>query len=174
MFNITKKQKNSGFAMLYASLIGSLVLAIGLAILNVTIKQITLASAGRESQHAFYSADTGVECALYLERGGGNDACGDGVFGNPDRLSYCTTDPDGQAFKYTCAGQNVNLIGVPVSTTDGVVSTFSVTDGQSGENICFNVSVTKKTGENPVIESHGYNTCDTNSTNRFERAIESY
>lgn len=160
--------------MLYASLIGSLVLAIGLAILNVTIKQITLASAGRESQHAFYSADTGVECAFYLERGGGNDACGDGVFGNADRLSYCETDSAGESVSYSCAGQNVNLIGAPVSTTDGVVSQFSVDAYPSTENICFNVSVTKQAGHNPVIESRGYNTCDPNSTNRFERAIQSF
>lgn len=169
-----KNKKQLGFAMLYASLIGSLVLAIGLAILNVTIKQITLASAGRESQHAFYAADTGIECAFYLERGGGNDACGDGVFGNAERLSYCQTDSGGNPVTYSCAGQNVNLIGVPISTAEGVVSQFSINTHPSAENICFTVSVTKSPGQNPVIDSRGYNTCDPNSNNRFERAIQSF
>ncbi len=78
-----------GFSVLFASLTGSLVLLIGLAILSITIKQITLASAGRESQLAFYAADTGVECALFLDAGGGNvnadgnPICPQGIFGIP-------------------------------------------------------------------------------------------
>ncbi len=54
-----------GFALLYAVLIASVMTSIGLAIFNITTKEIILSSAARESQFAFYAADTGIECGLF-------------------------------------------------------------------------------------------------------------
>ena len=56
-----------GFALLFAVFIAGLMTTIGLAIFNITIKEVTLSGTGRESQFAFYAADTGAECALYLD-----------------------------------------------------------------------------------------------------------
>jgi hypothetical protein len=56
-----------GFTLLIAALISSVVLALGVAIFEIAIKQVTLSSMGRESQFAFYSADTAAECALYWD-----------------------------------------------------------------------------------------------------------
>lgn len=199
MFTQSIKYKK-GFSVLFASLTGSLVLAIGLAILSITIKQITLASAGRESQLAFYAADTGTECALFLDSGGGNlDAednpiCPQGIFGIPnetssDKLSpQCGMEAGKYSFggtPYKCVGATFNPTpdassGNPISTPQfdaGVVTTnFSVKTG-SPENLCFNVTVKKtraEDGGNIVTEivSRGYSTCDTTSRNRFERAIK--
>lgn len=58
----------AGFAVLFAALVGALALAIGLAVFNITVRELILSSQARESQAAFYSADAGMECGLYWDR----------------------------------------------------------------------------------------------------------
>jgi hypothetical protein len=56
-----------GFTLFYAVLVSSLLLAIGLAVLNITYKEFVLSSGARDSETAFYAADTALECALYWD-----------------------------------------------------------------------------------------------------------
>ena len=56
-----------GFTLLLATLIASLLLILGAAIFEIIKKEIILSSIGRDSQFAFYSADTSAECALYWD-----------------------------------------------------------------------------------------------------------
>ena len=56
-----------GIALLIASLISAVVISIGAALFSLVQKQVTLSSVARESQFAFYAADTGAECALYWD-----------------------------------------------------------------------------------------------------------
>jgi len=58
----------NGFTLLFAVLVGSLLLTIGVAIFNITIKEVILSSQARESQFSFYSADTGLECAFFWDK----------------------------------------------------------------------------------------------------------
>ncbi len=60
-------QAQRGFTLLLAALIASIVLSLGSSIFMIAKKQITLSSLGRDSQFAFYAADTGAECALYWD-----------------------------------------------------------------------------------------------------------
>src|SRR3990167_11151100 len=60
-----------GFTLLFAVLIGSLLFSVGIAIAHLSLKEIVLSSAGKESEKAFFAADTGTECALYWDRRGG-------------------------------------------------------------------------------------------------------
>ncbi len=57
-----------GFTLFYAVLVASLLLALGLAIFNITYKELILSSGARESAVAFYAADAGLECALFWDR----------------------------------------------------------------------------------------------------------
>lgn len=59
--------KTRGFTILLAALVSSLVLSLGLSIVVIVRKSITLSSIGRDSQLSFYSADSGAECALYWD-----------------------------------------------------------------------------------------------------------
>ena len=61
------KNSERGFTLLLAALVGSLVLALGISIVTIVQKSVTLSSIGRESQFAFYAADSGAECALYWD-----------------------------------------------------------------------------------------------------------
>jgi hypothetical protein len=181
----------AGFSVLFAALIGGLLLSVGVAILSITLKQITLASAGRESQKAFYAADTGTECALYLDRGGGNSNCnGSGIFPIPGKSAAIC---DEGSFVYMCS--DVKLSGVD-SQADSLESTTLAPEtdvsgdvyqriqttvrvrntSQTGEPICFDVFVTKKSNDGGAtvkteIESRGYSVCNERAGNRFERAI---
>jgi hypothetical protein len=164
--------RQKGFVVLYASLIGGVVLAIGLAILTITIKQLGLSSAGRESHRSFYVADTAMECALYLnhlDRVTVNASCseGVGVFADPiSGGSVCTkTTP------FVCAGED--LLFEPV-VLDGslYISSFSLGAENSTDEICADVTVTKdsSTGLTSFVSS-GRNTCR-DTQNKFERSIQ--
>jgi len=59
--------RKQGFALLVSVLVSSLVLAIGLSIITITLKQLQFSNIGRESEIAFYAADAGMECALYWD-----------------------------------------------------------------------------------------------------------
>lgn len=49
--------------------VSSIVLSIGLSLFNIVQKELILSGTGRDSQFAFYSADGGVECAMYWDIG---------------------------------------------------------------------------------------------------------
>ena len=51
------------FTLLYAILIMSAVLSIVFAILSITVKQLQLSSVGKDSESAFYAADSGLKNA---------------------------------------------------------------------------------------------------------------
>ncbi len=57
----------AGFAMLFTVLIISVILAIGLGISDITYKQTILSNLAKDSQLAFYQADSGVECGMYYD-----------------------------------------------------------------------------------------------------------
>ncbi len=57
----------AGFTLLLAALVASIVLSLGSSIFTIAKKQVLLSSVGRDSQFAFYAADTAAECALYYD-----------------------------------------------------------------------------------------------------------
>lgn len=114
-----------------ASLVASIALALGLAIFSLAQKQVELSSLGRNSQLAFYAADTGAECGLYWDM---------------RRGSFSTSSPPSTI---TCDGQDA-----PVTHTDTgsggswTSSTFNFqfeSRGTDPTGYCVNVAVTKHT-----------------------------
>lgn len=144
-----------GFALLYSVLVASLLLAIGLSIFNITIKELMLSSSARDSEFAFFAADTGTDCALYWD-----------YVGN----AFTAESPAGSI---TCTGQTV-----PVATQvngESSVHTFSLDLGADNP-YCAEVMVEKTATPdglfvNTAVISRGYNTCDTGNPRRVERAI---
>ncbi|MEY4747212.1 MAG: hypothetical protein RLZZ416_261 [Candidatus Parcubacteria bacterium] len=61
------ERSQRGFTLLLAALIASIVLSLGAAIFAIAKKEVILSSLGRDSQFAFYVADTAAECALYWD-----------------------------------------------------------------------------------------------------------
>jgi len=60
---INKKQ--TGFALLMTLIVVSVVISIGLSILDLTIKQLKLSTDSKDSEIALHAANAGLECAEY-------------------------------------------------------------------------------------------------------------
>jgi hypothetical protein len=61
------KTDQRGVALLITVLVVSVVLSVALSVANVAVKALQITSASRESVHAVYMADAGIECALYWD-----------------------------------------------------------------------------------------------------------
>jgi hypothetical protein len=157
--------------MLFAVLVSSVLLSIGLSIFNLTLKEIELSSSGRESQFSFYAADTGVECALYWDFRGTNIFATSTANRTPSPAS-----PD------CVATSTLQYINITPSSANGSSATtqFSLIVPNTSPTgtyapYCANVIVTKTESGGIIgtqIVSRGYNTCDTSDPNRVERALK--
>lgn len=65
MNNKKINRQTDGFVLLLTLVIVSIVLAIGLSLLHITLKQLTLSNLARESEIALHAANTGIECIQY-------------------------------------------------------------------------------------------------------------
>ena len=60
--------RSRGFVAVFAMLIATVILIMVISITGTAYKETMLSASVRESERAFYAADTGVECGLYLDR----------------------------------------------------------------------------------------------------------
>jgi Tfp pilus assembly protein PilX len=147
----------AGFTLLLAALIASIVLALGSSIFTIAQKQVKLSTLGRDSQFAFYTADTGAECALYWD------------------VRYNLFSTTTTATSATCDGRPLTITGIGASfpyTARFQIDLF--TDQSTG--YCTEVTVTKDIA-NPhtVIHADGYNvTCAAKDSNAraLQRSVE--
>lgn len=63
-----KMNNQSGFALLMTLIVVSVIISIGLSVLDLAIKQVELASNSKDSEIAFHAANAGMECAQYWRR----------------------------------------------------------------------------------------------------------
>ncbi len=158
-----KESNNKAFALLYAALLSSLVLSIAMSITIIILKDLQLSSMARESQKAFYAADSAAECALYWD-----------FRKNVFATSTATTTG------VFCAGQDIadpahELTGTNYDGVQGVGGTNVTKYKYEIDNkYCAVVFVYKNTTPpKTVIEARGYNTpCDKQSRIRLERAVK--
>ncbi|MBX4189373.1 pilus assembly PilX N-terminal domain-containing protein [Candidatus Parcubacteria bacterium] len=59
------KIKERGITLFIAMIVTATLLLISTGIVTLAVREAKISSTARESQHAFYAADTGIECALY-------------------------------------------------------------------------------------------------------------
>lgn len=143
---------NRGFTLLLAALVASITLSIGISIFEIAQKQITLSSLGKDSQFAFYTADTGAECALYYD---------------VRHAYFGTSTPPTSAL---CDNQTLDMSGRAPSLPYTVFFQF-----EPG-GLCAKVYVTK-TSANPqtTIHADGFSTnCGSINTNprSLQRSVE--
>lgn len=65
-----KKKKNEGFVILFAVTISSILLAIALGISNIAIKEVKFSTSAKDTNDAFFAADTGIEYVLFHDKNG--------------------------------------------------------------------------------------------------------
>lgn len=139
---MTTKKTQKGFALLIAILTASIVLAIGISILNIALKGFLLSTTVRESQTAFYAADAGIECARYFD------------FSENGGHRFERGSPSGPM---RCMGGNVFQVNDDTNTVHTAIgnNNFGATEGFQIEwgdpEICARVYVTKYRNDSGTV-----------------------
>lgn len=142
---------HKGFTLLISVVLASVALSIGLALLDISYRQIILASSAKQSQYAFYAADATMECALYYDQ-------------QQDAFNYVTPNAT-----ISCATRAVQNYTTSVAGGTRTI-TFTVPCATSGTQ--GTVTVYKASDATTQIFATGYNTCDTTNTRRIERGLK--
>jgi len=95
------KQSQAGFALLISLIVVSVVVSIGLVLLDVSIKQLRLSTNSTDSELAFHAANAGMECAQFLRR-----AEADRIEG--DEFATPVVDPGRSMQNMNCFGSSVS------------------------------------------------------------------
>ena len=189
-------KKNSGYTLLFAMIVASIVLALGVSLLTISRKEFALSSSATQSTNAFYAADSGIDCAEYWD--------------SSSSINFSTSSSDKLAsttcsYNDTTAPHTVTLTGpfpptYPDELPNSSTYTFTFytpfsTDGTSNKS-CAAVTVDKYYVTDPsvglyirtAITSRGYNIgwnppptkgtgagtgdCSSPSPKKVERAIQ--
>ena len=68
MIIIKKIKKNKGFVILFAVTLSSILLAISLGVANIALKEIKFGTSAKDTNDAFFAADTAIEYALFNDK----------------------------------------------------------------------------------------------------------
>lgn len=150
-----------GVTLLVAVILSSVVLSVALALLDVAYKQQLLASTAKQSQYAFYNADTVMECALYWDQqmnafdytsplSSGSVICNSlGI------LNYTTT---------VSGALRTTTFSVPCTAANDVRGTMTIVKS-SGTGFCAGTSYN-------CLYATGYSSCDAADPRRIERGLK--
>ena len=164
-----------GFTIFFGVLVASLALAIGIAIYDITVRQLELSGTLAQSQLAIYAADTGAECALYWDSKCTLSGC---AFGSIFATSSTSVPP---TTGMKCNAQDVtpplaSIVGTATAATSTFQMYVSAPSGVSATTTCAKIQVGKSVTASGVIYtnivSSGYNNCIVGSDNRLERVLQ--
>lgn len=141
-----------GFTLLIAVILTAVLLAVGLSLLDTATKQLILASTAKQSELAFYTADSALECALYHDQQVGS-------------FSYSTP-----AASVTCRGQALPLTTSQSSGTRTTTFTIPCSTGAAGNEA--GVAVYKQSNGATAIYATGWSSCSTSDPRRVERGLK--
>ncbi len=157
MQKLNKNEK--GFALLFAVVLSAILLAIALGVSNIAYREAAFTTSAKDSNDAFYAADTAAECALFYD----NSAMSQNAFGGTLTTVHCNN-------------VSANVTGNPIYTF--TVSSLGVNGSQIA---CAVVTVNKSDTTNGTVKvtSTGYsngggstqNQCIP-TTNAVQRVVE--
>ncbi|MDB4992021.1 MAG: seg [Parcubacteria group bacterium] len=147
-----------GFALIISVIITSVVLAVGIALIDIAYKQVLLSSSAKNSQVAFYNADSGLECALYWDQ-------------KFNAFDYNAPLP---ATSLSCDLQQISVnppSSYSTNQSGGTrVTTFNIPCPGSGYSST--ITIYKQNSGTTDLYSNGYSTCDSASPSRIERGLK--
>ena len=164
MKNFLNKTKDQGFVILFAVVLSSIMLAVAIGMANIAYKQTVFTTSAKDTNAAFFAADTGSECALYYD-----------LQGTQSFFGVVNPFGSGSTVTTSCAGTIIDLYQ---GSSTGPWTFHLVGLGADGQ-ACATVTVTKTTSpESTEIVSKGYSTggdtadCSSSDVRRVERQIE--
>jgi hypothetical protein len=145
------QKKNRGFVILFAVILSTIILSITLGVTNIALKEIKFGTSAKDTNNAFFAADTGAECALLNDKSTGS--------------AFVSSSPT-----ITCNNSSILVTENPTSVWNFTISGLG--DGGQG---CAKVIVDKSTSLISII-SKGYNvgdvSCNSTNTGRVERELK--
>ncbi len=156
---LNNAKQNRGFIILFAVTISSILLAIGLGVASITLKEFNFSGIGKKANEAFFAADTGIECALV------NDQFGDRYF-----VQNPANSPNNQL---PCLDATLVLTGAWPTWTFTVPANIVNPANPQG---CVKVTISKDDSTNApyvdtTVRSQGYNAADA-SCNPTSTSVE--
>lgn len=161
-----KPNRMRGVTLLVAVILSSVVLSVALALLDVAYKQQLLASTAKQSQYAFYNADSVMECALYFDQ-------------KQNGFDYTSPLPSASI---TCNNLAIANYQTPVVSTGGGggnVKTFKFDVSCPGSGTVGTVTIIKSDGtgtcsttSHTCVYATGYSSCDATDPRRIERGLK--
>lgn len=148
---MTNSSSQRGFALLIAVILASVTLSLALALLDISYKQVTLASAAKNSHAAFAAADTALECALYHDQ-------------KLDRFNYSTASGS------VICGPNTVAVTYNNSVTPRT-RTFTL-PCSGGNTQPATVTVYKSSNAATLMYASGYSSCNATDLRRVERGLK--
>jgi len=146
--------KEKGFTLFVAIIVMGTLLLIATGVVNLAVRQSLISASSRESQHAFYAADTGIECALFWDV---KNPSGASAFSTSTGSTiFCNKDANNSGNQWVVGGSYTSVINRINFLPDPYCTIVTVTKGLDGST---------------RIESKGYNTCDPSNPRRVERAV---
>lgn len=160
------QRKDGGYTLLFAAVVASLVLSIGLSILTISKKEFLLATNTRNSSAALYAADSALDCGIYADEAGAFD-------------NVATIDPT-PLFETACHFPH-SITSTWTAPADPATFVVHVRTGELNQS-CAVITVTKQTVGvqlRTIIDARGYNTgwdsaqntCNVPSAKRVERGV---
>ncbi len=157
------KINKKGFALLLTVVITSILLSVALEISKIAVKEAVFSISGKNSNDAFYAADTAIECTLY------NDKAGSTIF-TFDSSGYVIPNP------LNCLGGHFTS-NVPNLNSFPYHYLFTIPN--INNSACAIISVTKNDPASglpgTIITAQGYNigdsSCNSTNPNRVEREL---
>lgn len=159
------KRAEGGFALLLTLIVVAVTLAIGLSLLNITLKQFTLSSTARDSEVAFHVSNSGLECMqayrasaadTYLAGGSVSANCGE-ISDAPTRTSRSAGGGTVHHYEYefedfgsgdVCVETSMYIVDMRASTSG--LTNYAVNEGLEDIDCAAGVVCT-------TIFSRGYN-----------------
>ncbi len=164
-----------GFALLMSLIVVSVVVSIGLTVLDLTLKQVRLSTNAKESETAFHAANAALECARYWRSEESDDmengatisiSCFGGASTNVSATT--TTAANGTAYQYSfystwgtpvrCSEVRMLVINADPSATSTVSSMGSIIPGYPYGA----VKQCEPGGRCTVLSARGYSSSCTN------------
>ena len=148
-----KLKQSRGFVILFAVTISAILLSIALGVANIALKEVNFGTSAKDTNDAFFAADTGIECALVNDKSGGS------VFIDPNSPSIMC-----------------NSSTIVTNENPTTYWSFNISGLGSSSQSCAYVTVDKTNPPITIITSKGYNigdtTCSPSNPNRIEREIK--
>jgi hypothetical protein len=143
-----QQQENKGFALLLSLIISSIALSIGLSMLHITIKQLTLGTTTRGSEIAFQVASAGMECLRHVRANDPVDYITDGgtvtvdCLGQSGTMTDSDVDPEIQDFTYqfdwvTVDGsQCIEFEAYVIDASSNAVTLYFTAEREAAPKVC--------------------------------------